>query len=168
MKNEYGLDVVNVRLVREKSLYSETPIGSPDDAVKVIADEMATFDREVFCVMNINIKGKVINLSVVSIGVLDSTMIHPREVFKSVILSNAAAVILVHNHPSGTLEISEVDRDVTKRLIEAGEILGIKVADHIIVAGGSGEYISFAREDLIEILQDEIRYERFRGSQLER
>ena len=139
MKNEYGLEVVNVRLIKEKSLYSDSPVGNPRDAERIVADEMATWDREVFCVMNLNTKGKVINLSVVSVGVLDSSMVHPREVFKSVILSNAAGVILIHNHPSGVPEPSPEDFDVTKRLMEAGDVLGIKVVDHLIVAGGTGE-----------------------------
>ena len=162
MKNEYGLDVVNVRLVKERSLYSETPIGNPKDAEKAVAAEMADLDREVFCVMNLNTKGKVINLSVVSVGVLDSSLVHPREVFKSVILSNAAAVILVHNHPSGVTEPSHEDYEVTKRLMEAGEVLGIKVVDHLIVGGGNGEYRSLASEGDFDRIREELRQERFR------
>jgi len=162
MKNEYGLEVVNVRLVKEKSLYADTPIGKPSDAVDALAKDMAEWDREVFCVMNLNTKGKVINLSVVSVGVLDSSLVHPREVFKSVILSNAAAVILIHNHPSGVVEPSLEDYEVTKRLIEAGEVLGIKVVDHIIVGGGTGEYTSLASEDDFDRIREELRTERFR------
>lgn len=162
MKNEYGLEVVNVRLVRESSLYSDSPVSNPRDAERIVADEMATWDREVFCVMNLNTKGKVINLSVVSVGVLDSSLVHPREVFKSVILSNAAAVILVHNHPSGVIEPSPEDYEVTKRLMDAGDVLGIKVVDHIIVGGGNGEYISLASEGEFDRIRDELIRERFR------
>lgn len=160
MKNEYGLDVVNVRLVKEKSLYSDVPIANPADAARTVIDEMATFDREVFCVMNLNTKGKVINLSIVSVGVLDSSMVHPREVFKSVILSNAAAVILIHNHPSGVPEPSHEDFEVTKRLMEAGEVLGIKVVDHLIVAGGTGDYCSLASEGVLEDIRLEMGRDR--------
>jgi len=162
MKNEYGLEVVNVRLIKEKSLYSDSPVGNPRDAERIVADEMATWDREVFCVMNLNTKGKVINLSVVSVGVLDSSMVHPREVFKSVILSNAAGVILIHNHPSGVPEPSPEDFDVTKRLMEAGDVLGIKVVDHLIVAGGTGEYYSLASEGDLENIREELERERYR------
>ena len=162
MTNEYGLEVVNVRLVKESSLYSDLPVGSPKDAERIVSDWMSTWDREVFCVMNLNTKGKVINLSVVSVGVLDSSMVHPREVFKSVILSNAAAVILLHNHPSGVIEPSQEDFDVTKRLMEAGDVLGIKVVDHLIVAGGTGEYYSLASEGDFETIREELMRERFR------
>lgn len=162
MKNEYGLEVVNVRLIKEKFLYSDSPVGNPRDAERIVADEMATLDREVFCVMNLNTKGKVINLSVVSVGVLDSSMVHPREVFKSVILSNAAGVILIHNHPSGVPEPSPEDFDVTKRLMEAGDVLGIKVVDHLIVAGGTGAYYSLAREGDLENIREELERERYR------
>lgn len=162
MKNEYGLEVVNIRLIKEKSLYSDSPVGNPRDAERIVADEMATLDREVFCVMNLNTKGKVINLSVVSVGVLDSSMVHPREVFKSVILSNAAGVILIHNHPSGVPEPSPEDFDVTKRLMEAGDVLGIKVVDHLIVAGGTGEYYSLASEGALENIREGLERERYR------
>lgn len=164
MKNEYGLEVVNVRLVKESSLYSDSPVSNPRDAERIVADEMATWDREVFCVMNLNAKGKVINLSVVSVGVLDSSLVHPREVFKSVILSNAAAVILIHNHPSGVVEPSHEDFEVTKRLMEAGDVLGIKVVDHIIVGGGTGEYVSLASEGEFDRIRDELRREHFRDN----
>lgn len=162
MKNEYGLEVVNVRLVKESSLYSDSPVGNPIDAERIVADWMATWDREVFCVMNLNTKGKVINLSVVSVGVLDSSMVHPREVFKSVILSNAAAVILLHNHPSGVTEPSPEDYETTKRLMEAGEVLGIKVVDHLIVGGGTGEYYSLASEGDFDTIREELARERYR------
>ena len=160
MTNEYGLDVVNVRLVKERALYSDVPIENPASAERAIAEEMSSLDREVFCVMNLNTKGKVINLSIVSVGILNSSMVHPREVFKSVILSNAAAVILVHNHPSGVIEPSPEDYEVTKRLMEAGDVLGINVVDHLIVGGGTGEYCSLASEGIMEKIREELRYER--------
>lgn len=168
MKNEYGLEVVNVRLVKEQTLYSDKPAGSPNQAVEIVADELASMDREVFCVMNLNTKGKVVNLNVVSVGVLDSSLVHPREVFKSVILSNAAAVILLHNHPSGVVEPSPDDYEATARLIEAGEILGIKVVDHIIVGSGTGEYYSFANEGDLDRIREELYRERFREADPER
>lgn len=168
MKNEYGLEVVNIRLVKEQTLYSDKPAESPKQAVEIVADELASIDREVFCVMNLNTKGKVVNLNIVSVGVLDSALIHPREVFKSVILSNAAAVILFHNHPSGVVEPSADDYETTARLIEAGEILGIKVVDHLIVGSGTGEYYSFANEGDMERIREELDRERFRGRELER
>jgi len=73
----------------------------------------------------------------VSVGTLDSALVHPREVFKPALLLNAAAIVLVHNHPSGDPTPSAEDRTVTQRLLEAGKILGVELTDHLIVAGGT-------------------------------
>jgi len=168
MQNEYGLEVVNVRLVKEQTLYSDKPVGRPEDAAKVVADEMATLDREVFCVLNLNTKGHVLHLNIVSMGTLNSSMVHPREVFKSVILANAASIILIHNHPSGDITPSPEDRQVTKQLAEAGEILGIRVLDHLVVGAQSGDMYSFAQEGDLEKIFDELQRERFRDREMER
>ena len=88
-----GLEVVNIRLVKEPSLYSERSIQSIDDAVEVMAEELSHYDREVFCILNLKSDGSVINMNVVSQGTLNATLVSPREVFKSSILSNAAAII---------------------------------------------------------------------------
>ena len=90
--------VVNIRMVREPSLYSEDRITCPEDAVKAIAKDLATYDREVFAVLNLKTNGQPINLNICSMGTLDSSVISPREVFKSCILSNSAAFIAIHNH----------------------------------------------------------------------
>ena len=130
-----GLEVVKIRLVKEEPLMNDRYVTCPEDAVQVLSDELAEIDREVFAVLNFNTDGSVINMNIVSVGTLNSSMAYPREVFKSSILSNAASVILVHNHPSGHTKPSKADYDITKRLIEAGEILGIDVLDHIIISG---------------------------------
>lgn len=88
-------------------------------------------------------------MSVVSIGELNSTLVHPREVFKASILSNASAVIFMHNHPSGELTPSEEDKKATKRLEMAGQILGIPVVDHIIVGENKENYYSFHANDIL-------------------
>jgi DNA repair protein RadC len=95
----------------------------------------------------LNTKHAVIAKKIVSIGHLNASLVHPRELFKDVIKKSSAAVILVHNHPSGDPTPSDEDIRVTKRLCEAGELLGIKVLDHIIVAGG--RYLSFREQGLI-------------------
>lgn len=130
-----GLDVVSVRLVKDPPLYSDKPIRCMDDAIDVVAEELADFDREVFCTLNMRTSGKPINFSIVSMGTLDSSLVSPREVFKASLLSNAASVICLHNHPSQNPQYSNEDIETTKRLIAAGDILGIPVLDHIIVAG---------------------------------
>ncbi len=94
--NDEKIEVVNIRMVKEPSLYSSEKIKSPEDVLKVIADELATYDREVFAVLNLKSNGQAINLNICSMGTLDSSMVSPREVFKSSILSNAAAFIAIH------------------------------------------------------------------------
>jgi DNA repair protein RadC len=91
-------------------------------------------------------KNKIVCIEIISIGSLNQSIVHPREVFKSALLSNAAALILLHNHPTGDPQPSREDLSITKRLCEAGEILGIKVLDHIII----GEtYYSFVSNGLM-------------------
>ena len=148
-KQENELKVVNIRLVKEPSLYSTEKIATPDDVLKVIAKELSTYDREVFAILNLKSNGQVINLNICSVGTLNASMISPREVFKSSILSNAAAFIAIHNHPSGSPQPSEEDRTVTKRLAECGKMMDIRMLDHIIVAGESGQMMSFKQDGLM-------------------
>ena len=156
-KKDREIKVVNVRLVKEPSLYSSVPIRSPHDVLKVIASELATYDREVFLILNLKTNGQVINMSICSIGTLNASLVSPREVFKSAILSNAGAFICIHNHPSGNLEPSQDDKDVTGRLMECGRLLDIAMMDHIIVAGETGEMYSFKQEGLFENLRQGYR-----------
>ena len=117
MANPNELKVVNVRLVKEPSLYSTEKIASPEDAVKVIAKDLATYDREVFAVLNLKTNGQPINFNICSIGTLDSAMVSPREIMKAAVLSSAAACLFIHNHPGADraeLVPSQEDRDVTK------------------------------------------------------
>lgn len=93
---ENEIKVVNVRLVKEPSLYSTEPIKTPEDVLKVIAGELANYDREVFMVLNLKTNGQVINMNICSVGTLNASLVSPREVFKSAILSNAGAFICVH------------------------------------------------------------------------
>ena len=152
-KKENELKVVNIRLVKEPSLYSDEPIRSSEDVMKLIAKELASYDREVFLVVNLKLNGQVINMNVCSVGTLTNSLVSARDVFKSAILSNAGAFIAVHNHPTGGLEPSQEDKDITKMLIQAGKILDIKMVDHIIVAGETGKMYSFQREGLMDQLE---------------
>ena len=159
-KKENELKVVNIRLVKEPSLYSTEKIATPDDVLKVIAKELSTYDREVFAILNLKSNGQVINLNICSVGTLNASMISPREVFKSSILSNAAAFIAIHNHPSGSPQPSEEDRTVTKRLAECGKMMDIRMLDHIIVAGESAQMMSFKSEGLMPQLDRDNGWER--------
>ncbi len=136
------ISVVNVRLVKEPSLYSSTPIESPQDVLKAVADELKQYDREVFAILNLKTNGQIINMNICSIGTLNASLVSPREVMKGAILSNAASFIAIHNHPSGRCTPSEDDKKTTERLMSCGELLDIKMLDHIIIAGETGEMLS--------------------------
>lgn len=155
-----GLEVVNIRLVKEPSLYSERSIHSVDDAVEVMAEELSHYDREVFCILNLKSDGSVINMNVVSQGTLNATLISPREVFKSSILSNAAAIIALHNHPSGNTKPSKDDYETTKRLVKCGEILDIAMIDHIIVGSRNGKPYSLRAHNELGKSYPQVRLQR--------
>lgn len=147
MEKEHKLKVVSIRLVDDPPLFSKKPLLTSADAVEVIGEELQKYDRELFCILNLRTNGQVINMNIVSTGTLNAALVHPREVFKSAILSNANGIILIHNHPSGDCQPSKADITVTKRLIDAGEVLGISVLDHIVI-GRQKDYYSFMENDM--------------------
>ena len=109
-------------------------IRGPDDVVAFLGRKLRREKREHFLVLLLNARHEVAGKDTISIGSLNASIVHPREVFKPAVLASAASIILVHNHPSGDPEPSEEDLAITKRLVEAGELLGIGVLDHVIVA----------------------------------
>jgi DNA repair protein RadC len=109
-------------------------IRGPDDVVAFVGLKLKKEQREHFLVLLLNARHEVMGRETVSIGSLNASIVHPREVFKPAITTSAASIILVHNHPSGDPEPSEEDLSITKRLVEAGELLGIGVLDHVIIA----------------------------------
>jgi len=125
---------------------SRAVIKSPQDVANLLMDEMRYLDREYFCTISLNTKNRVLGIDNVSIGSLNSSLVHPREVFKNPIRRSAAAIILVHNHPSGDPEPSREDIQVTRRLVEAGQLLGIEVLDHLII--GDGSFISLKEQNI--------------------
>ena len=157
---ENELKVVNVRLVKEPSLFSNEPLKTPRDALRLIAKELATYDREVFLILNLKYNGQVINMNICSVGTLNASLVSPREVFKSSILSNAGAFIAIHTHPSGNISPSQDDKQLTKRLMECGRLLDIRLIDHIIVAAETGEMFSFKEEGLMDRLDGRDGWER--------
>ena len=142
MKDNRGLPIVRVRLEQDRVIGNES-VNTQDKAVEYIIREFADLDREVFMILNLDTALRPINLNVVSMGTLSETMVHPREVFKASILSNASSVICIHNHPGGDVTPSDPDIAVTNRLTECGKILGIEVEDHLIIGGRDGTYFSF-------------------------
>lgn len=111
-------------------------VSSPADVNRLLRGRIANLDRENFVAVLLNTKNEVIETPLVSIGTLSASLVHPREVFKPAVRASAASVVLVHNHPSGEVEPSREDHEVTRRLTEAAEILGIEVLDHVIVGDG--------------------------------
>ena len=129
----YKLNQVAIRMVDMPPLLSDTPMDGPEAAVKVMADMLKDYDREVVAIVNLQSDGRPINMNVVSMGALDQSIAHPREIFKSTILSNAASIMLVHNHPSGVAEPSQEDIALTERLSQAAALFSIPLLDHIII-----------------------------------
>lgn len=136
------LNHVAIRMIEQPPLYSKEPMDSPEAAIRVMQEFLNEMDRELFCIINLQSDLKPINMNIVSVGALNQSLIHPREVFKSAILSNAAGILMIHNHPSGNLTPSKEDIYITDRLRQAGELLGIQLFDHIIT-GREKEYFSF-------------------------
>ena len=151
MENE--LEVVNIRLVKEPSLYSEKILDSPQTVVELMAKELAQYDREVFCVLNMKNNGQVINMNMVSVGSINASLVIPREVFKSSILANASAIIGLHNHPSGNVNPSNEDMLVTRKLQQCGQLLGIELLDHIIVGGTNEKMFSFREKKMLNVAE---------------
>src|SRR3990167_2914508 len=137
-----------LRVVRERAPETEygngTRMGSPAEVWAGFRDHFATLDREIFAVVILDQKHRMIGYHQVSEGCLTVTVVHPREVFKALILSNAAAFIAMHNNPSGDPTPSAEDVQLTKRLRELAELIGIRLLDHIIF--GDGKYCSMQED----------------------
>lgn len=124
------------RLITDHQSAVRVRIRDSRQVTEILMDEMMYEKREFFMTLNLNSKLQVESKSVISIGNLDSAPVHPREVFSPAVKRGAAAVVVAHNHPSGDPSPSPDDIDVTKRLIKASEILGIKLLDHVIIGNG--------------------------------
>src|SRR5215216_3514497 len=111
-------------------------ISSPADVDGLLRGRIANLDRENFVAVLLNTKNEVLGSPTISVGTLSASLVHPREVFKPAIRASAASVVLAHNHPSGRVEPSREDREVTARLLGAAEIIGIEVLDHVILGDG--------------------------------
>ena len=122
------------------------PVKTPEDVADLVKPRLKNKKKEYFLALLLDTKNHLIKTAEISIGSLDSSIVHPREVFKEAISASAAGVIFVHNHPSGDTEASEDDIQLTKRLAEAGEIVGIEVLDHIIIVYPA--FLSMKREGL--------------------
>ncbi|MCL1809019.1 MAG: DNA repair protein RadC [Clostridiales bacterium] len=126
----------------------KTKVCGPETIASLFMEEMRYCKKEIFNILLMNTKGEIIGTDIVSVGDLSGTVIHPREVFLPAVRRSAAAVAFVHNHPSGDPTPSNDDIKTTKKLVDAGKIIGIAVWDHIVI--GDGKYVSFREEQLIQ------------------
>jgi len=122
-------------------------VKDPEAVVKAVRSSIKDKAKEHFKLILLNPRNKIIGISTISMGTLNASLVHPREVFKDAITHSAASVVLAHNHPSGDPEPSEDDLKITKKLVDSGKILGIEVIDHIIIAKNG--FKSLANEGLI-------------------
>ncbi len=149
-----------VALVRDQNLsFLQCPLTNSQQCQPIIRNLIETYgqsDREQFCVVLLNAKNEIIGLNIVATGAVTSAQVHPREVLKPAILSNACAMILSHNHPSGGVSPSAEDVSLTKNIIHAAHIIGIQVHEHLIVSMCDDQYYSFADNGMIKEAYDAI------------
>ncbi len=122
--------------IQFSKISSSNKITSPEDVANIFIPILRDELKENFYVVCLSTSNSIIKYERISVGTLDASLVHAREVFKIAILNNSKSIILVHNHPSGNAEPSEEDFAITKKLIEAGKIINIPVLDHLIIAGG--------------------------------
>jgi DNA repair protein RadC len=138
-----SIEIVKIMLVKDSgNQYRLKSIRESSSAASMIKEFLAGEDREVFLALCLDRSGKINSINIVSIGHLTGTAIHPREVFKPAILSNADAIIIAHNHPSGNPAPSQEDIDITKQLFKAAKLMEIRIYNHIII--GEDEYTSIS------------------------
>jgi DNA repair protein RadC len=146
-----NVNLIKLQMVKENigTYDGRKNMNSPEEVYGFFRDytDMAESPEEQFYMLALNTKNQVVGVHLVSQGSINSSVVHPREVFKRAMLNNACSIIVAHNHPSGNPMPSQTDIDITRRLKEGGEILGISVLDHLIV--GDGNYISLKEKMLI-------------------
>ena len=135
------------RRISSMAVQKKKFIKTPQDAACIVMEEMRHLKKECFRILLLNIKNSLISVENISVGSLSASVVHPREIFKIPIKKSAAAIILTHNHPSGDPTPSSEDINITRRIFQAGEIIGIDVLDHIII--GNGEFISLKEKGII-------------------
>lgn len=148
-ENIFGIKLLQAfseRFAKEK-VPKKILLDSPEAVVNFLQKKIGESKKENFYIIAIDARNNLINIQEISVGSLTASIVHPREVFKEAIRSSAASIILAHNHPSGDPEPSEDDLIITKRLVEAGKILGIEIIDHVIVT--KSDYLSLKDKNSI-------------------
>lgn len=147
--NAFGIKLfqaISEKYAREK-MPKKISLTSPQAVVNYLKEKIGREKKEHFIILSLDGRNNLIRENIVSVGTLNANLVHPREVFKEAIDARAVSIIIVHNHPSGDPEPSEDDLEITKRLVEAGKILGIEVVDHIIITKTG--FISFKDKNLL-------------------
>ena len=143
------IDLISLKLYRERSIkYAERQITNPKQAKEIVTSFIGNTDREYFGVINLNTKNEPCSIEICTIGLLDHTIVHPREIFKSAILTSAQSILLFHMHPCNSLVPSESDISTTNTLIKASNIIQIPILDHIIITEDG--YFSFKEQGLLD------------------
>ena len=145
------INIYTVELVRESAkLYDleSAYVRMPEDAYRIIEKtlSLSTKTKEHFVMLTLNTKNKVVGVHTIHIGSVNASIISPRDVYQQALLNNATSIIVAHNHPSGSVHPSSEDIEVTKRLREAGKVLGIDFLDHLII--GDNDYKSLSEEGI--------------------
>ena len=136
------------RRLATRPLLPKLKITDPQIVYHYFEPQLSYLNKEIFLILALNSANKLIRQIKISEGILNSSLVHPREVFRPAILESAASIILLHNHPSGEVDPSAEDKSITRRLVEAGRLMDIPVLDHIII--GHQQYFSFREAGLIE------------------
>ena len=147
------MQIKSIFQIRRKSPNNTTPtkygqkIESPKDVFELLKNDLGDKKKEHFKILSLDSRNKLISIDDVSIGTINANLVHPREVFKTAIQHLAVSIVIVHNHPSGNPEPSKDDLEITKRITEAGKLIGVNVLDHIIIA--KDQFFSFKDKKLI-------------------
>ena len=137
-----GLEFIHVELKRDTWMSPETIVQTPNDAVDIIKGMLGDMDREMLVCINMAASGRVINASICSVGTMDQALVSPPEILRGALLSGARSIIMLHNHPSGSVTPSSEDMTVTKRMATASAVVGVNFLDSIII-GKDGQQFSF-------------------------
>jgi DNA repair protein RadC len=146
-----------VKLVKDRSIYSNKPILTPNDTAMVVADLISDYDREAIVVANFDSQNRPININIVGLGTINSAMMHPRELFKAVLLSNSASIMVFHNHPSGDPTPSQEDITVTNNLRKICNIMDINFLDHMVI--GNDKIFSINENKVMDLGQEKLNYD---------
>jgi len=149
--NAFGIKLfqeISERYLKERIIGKKIKLKSPKEVYDYLFQSMQKNEKEIFKVLFLDAKNRIINTEDLFEGTLNSSVVYPREIMKKAINYNAVSLIFVHNHPSGNPEPSQSDKDITKNLVNAGKVMQIKILDHIII--GDNKYFSFADDGLIE------------------